>query len=130
MRQTFCSSMSLKVLEPAASAVTGNKPLAAAEGQGNVAAVRHSARNFRTASLILHFATTDLTARMDSSTPGQIRDVTFRSDGGSGAGSHFSIRRARGSKNTPGRLRRCECYRGIIGIQSQENRSIYRQFDV
>jgi hypothetical protein len=28
------------------------------------------------------------------------------------------------------RLSRRERYRGIIGIQSQENRSIYRQFDV
>jgi hypothetical protein len=28
------------------------------------------------------------------------------------------------------RLSRCEWYRGIIGIQSQENRSIHRQFDV
>jgi hypothetical protein len=28
------------------------------------------------------------------------------------------------------RLSRCERYRVIIGIQSQENRSIYRQFDV
>src|SRR5260370_35038077 len=27
-------------------------------------------------------------------------------------------------------LSRCECHRGIIGIQSQDNRSIYRQFDV
>src|SRR5258706_15529606 len=28
------------------------------------------------------------------------------------------------------RLSRCERYRGIIGIESQENRSIYRQVDV
>jgi hypothetical protein len=28
------------------------------------------------------------------------------------------------------RLSRCECYRGIIGIQSQEHWSIYRQLDV
>jgi hypothetical protein len=28
------------------------------------------------------------------------------------------------------RLSRCECYRGCIGIQSQDNWSIYRQLDV
>jgi len=42
---------------------------------------------------------------MDSSTPSQILGDIHSEAIGSGAGSHFSIRRARGSQNTPGGYR-------------------------
>src|SRR6266851_1520880 len=91
-------------------------------------------RNFRLPNFILHctsnFATTDPTARMDSSTPSQILDdITFGSDRFRRWLALLDPPSARQQEHTR-RLSRCERYRGIIGIQSQENRSIYRQFDV
>src|SRR6267142_5055090 len=101
------------------------------ETRPSVKSRRRYRRNFRLPNFILHstsnFATTDPTARMDSSTPSRILgDITFG-----------RFRRwlalvdppsARQQEHT--RLSRFERYRGVIGIQSQENRSIYRQFDV
>jgi hypothetical protein len=87
--------------------------------------------NFRLPNFILHctsnFATTDLTARMDSSTPSQILgDITFGSD-------RFTRRPtlldppSTNQQELIRRLSRCERYRGIIEIQSQDNWSIHRR---
>jgi hypothetical protein len=89
---------------------------------------------FRLPNFILHctsnFAAEDPTARMDSSTPSQILgDITFGSDRSRRWLALLDPPSARQPEHTR-RLSRSERYRGIIGIQSQENRSICRQFDV
>jgi hypothetical protein len=74
-------------------------------------------------------SSTDPAARMDSPTPSQILgDVTLGSD---------RFRRWLALLDPPGAsqlehrgLSRCARYRGVIGIESQGDRSIYRQFDV
>jgi len=71
-----------------------------------------------------NFATADLTARIDSSTPIQIRgDITFGSDGFRRWLTLPDPSSAKQQEHAR-RLSLCERYRGIIGIQSQENRSI------
>jgi hypothetical protein len=77
-----------------------------------------------------NFATTDPTGRMDSSTPSQIlHDRTFGSDRFRRWLALLDPPSARQQEHLR-RLWRCERYRGSIGIQPQDNWSIYRQFDV
>src|SRR5260370_38876290 len=67
---------------------------------------------------------------MDSSTRSQILgDITFGSDR---LGRRLALLdpKSASQQEQPRRLSRRERYRGIIGIQSQDNWSIHRQFDV
>src|ERR1700730_3195176 len=58
------------------------------------------------------------------------RDWPGRRDLNSGPPAFKPAGLSFGSLPFQSRLSRCKRYRGITGIESQENRSIYRQFDV